>query len=85
MGHLGVEPLPDWWARAPLLRCVTGGSFHARHHQDITCNFGFYTLFWDRLFRTLRSDYWARFGKLPAPAGGAEIAAEPEMQHWPAH
>jgi sterol desaturase/sphingolipid hydroxylase (fatty acid hydroxylase superfamily) len=45
---------------------VTGGSFHARHHQDITCNFGFYTLIWDRLFRTLRKDYWARFGKLPS-------------------
>ena len=65
VGHLGVEPLPDWWARAPLLRCLTGGSFHARHHQDVTCNFGFYTLIWDRLFQTLRRDYWARFGKLP--------------------
>jgi sterol desaturase/sphingolipid hydroxylase (fatty acid hydroxylase superfamily) len=65
VGHLGVEPLPDWWVRAPLLRCVTGGSFHARHHQDVSCNFGFYTLIWDQLFRTLRPDYWARFGKLP--------------------
>lgn len=65
VGHLGVEPLPDWWGRAPLLCCVTGGSFHARHHQDVACNFGFYTLIWDRLFRTLRPDYWTRFGKLP--------------------
>jgi sterol desaturase/sphingolipid hydroxylase (fatty acid hydroxylase superfamily) len=65
VGHLGVEPLPDWWARTPLLRSLTGGSFHARHHQDPACNFGFYTLIWDRLFRTLRKDYWARFGKLP--------------------
>lgn len=66
LGHLGVEPLPDWWAQTPLVRNVTGGSFHARHHQDISCNFGFYTLIWDRLFKTLRPDYWTRFGKLPA-------------------
>jgi sterol desaturase/sphingolipid hydroxylase (fatty acid hydroxylase superfamily) len=65
LGHLGVEPLPDWWVHAPLLRVLTGGSFHARHHQDITCNFGFYTLIWDRLFRTLRPDYWVGFGKMP--------------------
>lgn len=69
VGHLGVEPLPDWWARTPLVRCVTGGSFHARHHQDTAHNYGFYTLIWDRLFRTLRDDYWERFGKLPAGAG----------------
>lgn len=68
VGHLGVEPLPDWWARTPLLRCVTGGSFHARHHQDTTANFGFYTLIWDRLCGTLRKDYWDRFGQLPAEA-----------------
>ena len=64
VGHLGVEPLPDWWMRVPGVRCLTSGSFHARHHQDIRCNFGFYTLIWDRVFRTLRRDYWATFGKL---------------------
>ena len=66
VGHLGVEPLPDWWTRVPLVRSVTGGSFHARHHQDVTCNYGFYTLIWDRLFGSLRSDYWTSFGKVPA-------------------
>jgi Delta7-sterol 5-desaturase len=74
VGHLGVEPLPDWWGRVPLLRCLTGGTFHARHHQDDACNFGFYTLIWDRLFRTLRSDYWSRFGKMPA----GEAAERPQ-------
>lgn len=72
VGHLGVEPLPDWWAWTPLVRCVTGGSFHARHDQDTTANFGFYTLIWDRLFGTLRQDYWARFGKLPVGANAGE-------------
>jgi sterol desaturase/sphingolipid hydroxylase (fatty acid hydroxylase superfamily) len=66
VGHLGVEPLPAWWARTPVLRYVAGSTFHARHHQDLGCNFGFYTLIWDRLFRTLRKDYWDSLGQLPA-------------------
>jgi lathosterol oxidase len=86
VGHLGVEPLPDWWVRTPLVRWVTGGSFHARHHQDTSCNFGFYTLIWDRLFQTLRKDYWALFGKLPEGAGGAgrEPVAAPGAGNMPA-
>jgi lathosterol oxidase len=63
IGHLGVEPFPEWWSRTPVLRYVAGSTFHARHHQDLESNFGFYTLFWDRLFGTLRPDYFATFGK----------------------
>src|SRR5262249_36003945 len=48
VGHLGVEPLPARWAQAPVLRYLAGSTFHARHHQDRGCNFGFYTLIWDR-------------------------------------
>lgn len=66
IGHLGVEPLPLWWGRVPILRDLAGGTFHARHHQDLRCNFGFYTLIWDRCFGTIRKDYWDSFGELPA-------------------
>lgn len=66
IGHLGVEPLPARWAQAAVIRHVAGSTFHARHHQDLACNFGLYTLFWDRLFGTLRPDYWESFGGLPA-------------------
>lgn len=65
VGHLGVEPLPSWWGRVPALRNLAGSTFHARHHQDLGCNFGFYTLLWDRLFGTLRKDYWQSLGTLP--------------------
>ncbi|HEY1188407.1 MAG TPA: sterol desaturase family protein [Gemmata sp.] len=65
IGHLGVEPLPPGWARVPGLRNVAGSTFHARHHQNLACNFGFYTLIWDRLFGTLGADYWDSFGGLP--------------------
>jgi sterol desaturase/sphingolipid hydroxylase (fatty acid hydroxylase superfamily) len=66
VGHLGVEPVPAPAARSAVLRHLAGSTFHARHHQDLGCNFGFYTLLWDRLFGTLREDYWESFGLLPA-------------------
>jgi sterol desaturase/sphingolipid hydroxylase (fatty acid hydroxylase superfamily) len=66
VGHLGVEPLPLGWVRRPVLRQFAGGSFHAQHHQDMKHNFGFYTLFWDRLFGTLRPDYERNYGHVPS-------------------
>jgi len=65
LGHLGVEPFPAWWTRAPILRHIAGSTFHARHHQDVSANYGFYTTIWDELFGTLRKDYWRTFGGLP--------------------
>lgn len=65
VGHVGVEPLPKAWARWPLLRRIGTSTFHARHHQEPTTNFGFYTTIWDRLFRTLGTDYASRFGAPP--------------------
>jgi Delta7-sterol 5-desaturase len=65
VGHLGVEPLPASWVRQPLLRNIAGASFHAQHHQDVGHNFGFYTLFWDRLLGTLRPDYERHYGQVP--------------------
>ena len=53
IGHIGVEPLPDGWKRAPLLKYISTSSFHAGHHQEDDYNFGFYTLIWDRLCGTL--------------------------------
>jgi sterol desaturase/sphingolipid hydroxylase (fatty acid hydroxylase superfamily) len=66
IGHLGVEPFPQKWAANPVLRNLAGGSFHAQHHQDIGHNFGFYTLIWDRLLGTVRTDYEENYGKVPS-------------------
>lgn len=78
MGHLGVEPFPRWWGRVPILRYVGGSTFHARHHQDLGCNFGFYTLVWDRLFGTLRKDYFESIGTLPAWVTEVGLSESPE-------
>lgn len=60
VGHLGVEPLPKAWGRPA--RLLGTSTFHARHHQDPTSNFGFYTTIWDRLFGSLGPRYDERFG-----------------------
>lgn len=61
VGHLGVEPAPSFWIRLPLFRLISTSTFHAQHHMDKTHNFGFYTLVWDQLFRTLSPHYMSDF------------------------
>lgn len=71
-GHLGVEPMPAAWTRLPLLRLVGTSTFHAEHHRDEKHNFGFYTLFWDRLFGTTSPAYEREFEEATrGPARGA--------------
>ncbi len=67
LGHVGVEPLPDGWARWPGARRIGTSTFHTRHHQYRTTNFGFYTAVWDRLFGTLDPAYEETFARLPGP------------------
>jgi Delta7-sterol 5-desaturase len=61
VGHLGVEPMPAWWARAPGVQWISTSTFHAQHHGDKNHNFGFYTVLWDRLFGTLSPRYLSDF------------------------
>ncbi|TGK06539.1 fatty acid hydroxylase family protein [Leptospira fletcheri] len=73
LGHLGVEPFPKSWLKIPILRFFTTSSFHAQHHIWVSYNFGFYTLVWDCIFRTLSPDYEESFGKVPTRGEGKEI------------
>lgn len=61
IGHCGVEPFPSFLRRIPLLRLVGTSTFHAGHHEHPACNFGFYTLVWDKLFGTLDPHYRERY------------------------
>ncbi len=39
--------------RSPKQPMVFGNStFHAEHHEKSNCNYGFYTVIWDKLFKT---------------------------------
>ena len=57
LGHAGVEPIPPGWFRFRLMRQIGTSTFHGLHHADPTHNFGFYTVVWDRLFRTIHPEY----------------------------
>jgi len=61
LGHSGVEPFPPFIRRMPVLGLIGTSTFHAEHHEHPRYNFGFYTLFWDKLFGTLDPEYDQRF------------------------
>jgi sterol desaturase/sphingolipid hydroxylase (fatty acid hydroxylase superfamily) len=77
VGHLGVEPAPGGWIRAPGLRFVSTSTFHAEHHVDRGHNYGFYLLVWDRLFGTLSPDYRNDFEQA---AAGVAPTPEPALR-----
>lgn len=68
IGHLGVEPFPDFVKTAPILKYFSTSTFHAQHHQNTHHNFGFYTLIWDKLFGTLSPRYVEDFGRIAVQA-----------------
>lgn len=53
IGHLDKEVLP--YKFSARLQSVFVGTtrFHNNHHQNPHCNYGFYTVIWDKLFGTL--------------------------------
>jgi lathosterol oxidase len=54
MGHLGMEPIPAGIRKITPFSYLGTSSFHHRHHQDISHNYGFYTNIWDKLFKTYK-------------------------------
>lgn len=63
LGHTGVEPLPAFWSRIPVLSWLSTSTFHAQHHHNPSRNYGFYFIIWDRLMGTLQEKYNQRIGK----------------------
>jgi sterol desaturase/sphingolipid hydroxylase (fatty acid hydroxylase superfamily) len=57
LGHSGVEPFPKQSRFIPGIQLLGTSTFHAEHHERQKYNFGFYTLIWDKLFRTLDPEY----------------------------
>lgn len=56
-GHLGWELYPKGFSRTAIGRWVNTSVAHNQHHKYFKGNYGLYTLFWDRMMGTLRSDY----------------------------
>jgi sterol desaturase/sphingolipid hydroxylase (fatty acid hydroxylase superfamily) len=55
IGHLNVEPISGNIYNRYLSKALGMAKFHNLHHQNIESNYGFYTLYWDKLFKTLNS------------------------------
>ncbi|MFN5983583.1 MAG: sterol desaturase family protein [Fluviicola sp.] len=52
IGHLNHSILPKNVLRFLEKTSVCTSEFHYNHHQFPSCNFGFYTSIWDKLFKT---------------------------------
>ncbi len=53
IGHTGVETLAPSVAENLPFRWLGTSRFHMTHHEREETDFGFYTVIWDSLFRTL--------------------------------
>lgn len=50
--HLGVEIYSDKFLNTRFGKLLYTATEHAKHHSYFTGNYGFYTLIWDKLFKT---------------------------------
>jgi sterol desaturase/sphingolipid hydroxylase (fatty acid hydroxylase superfamily) len=50
--HMGVEIYPSWFLKTKVGKLVYTATEHAKHHSLFKGNYGFYTLTWDKLFKT---------------------------------
>lgn len=60
-GHLGYELYPKGFDQTILGRWINTSVAHNLHHHKFHGNYGLYTLIWDRLFGTLRTEYHESF------------------------
>ena len=51
--HLGVELYSDKFLQTKVGKLIYTATDHAKHHSFFEGNYGFYTLIWDKLFKTL--------------------------------
>jgi sterol desaturase/sphingolipid hydroxylase (fatty acid hydroxylase superfamily) len=63
-GHLGWELYPEGFSKHWLGKWINTSVNHNQHHQYFTGNYGLYFLWWDRLMKTIRTDYDERFDEV---------------------
>jgi sterol desaturase/sphingolipid hydroxylase (fatty acid hydroxylase superfamily) len=52
--HLGVEIYSERFLNTRIGKLVYTATEHAKHHSFFKGNYGFYTLIWDKIFKTYR-------------------------------
>ncbi len=60
-GHLGWELYPKGFSKSIVGKWINTSINHNQHHQFFKGNYGLYFLWWDRWFKTIRTDYDEQF------------------------
>jgi lathosterol oxidase len=60
-GHLGWELYPKGFNKTAIGKWINTSVNHNQHHQYFKGNYGLYFLWWDRWFKTIRTDYDEQF------------------------
>lgn len=60
-GHLGWELYPKGFNKTSIGKWINTSVNHNQHHQYFKGNYGLYFLWWDRWFKTIRTDYDEQF------------------------
>ena len=63
-GHLGWELYPKGFNKTTIGRWINTSVNHNQHHQYFKGNYGLYFLWWDRWFKTIRTDYDEQFDEV---------------------
>lgn len=61
VGHLGYEVFPKNTLKKRFLKWNLTVTHHDMHHQYISCNYGLYFSFWDKVMKTNHPQYEKRF------------------------
>ena len=61
---MGWELYPKGFNTTQIGRWVNTAVAHNQHHKYFKGNYGLYTLFWDRVMGTIRTDYDAAFDQV---------------------
>lgn len=75
-GHTGFELYPANFHKHWLGKWINTSVSHNDHHKKFHGNYGLYTLIWDRLFGTLRTDYDEDFEQVVKKKDKVRVASE---------
>jgi len=81
-GHLGLEVMPRFLAKTPLIGLALNKSaYHNQHHRTFRSNYGLYTTIWDRLFGTLHARAEEVYDKATTRAQHTKGEASAQRHH----
>lgn len=61
VGHLGYELFPRGFTKGTVTKWHNTSTHHNMHHKHVTCNYGLYFNFWDRVMGTNHAHYDEQF------------------------